>query len=82
MALHVFYSTITPELFGVTLDRDGSNLPATRGPWRRAGDAIPLGVTMASTSPGMRQEINQAGFAVVENHTPTEPDVPRKEPKP
>ena len=34
MRVHVFESTIEPNLYGFTSDRDGNNLPLERGEWK------------------------------------------------
>ena len=34
MRVHVFESTIEPNLYGFTSDRDGNNLPFERGEWK------------------------------------------------
>jgi hypothetical protein len=39
------------------------------GLWERADNAIPLGVTMASTSPEIAEQIERDGFALVKGHT-------------
>jgi hypothetical protein len=73
MALHIFQSIGMPELYGFTADATGANLPGEAGPWAAAGNAIPLGTTMASTSPEIDQEIEKAGFALVKGRTNSEP---------
>lgn len=82
MTLHIFQSQKTPEMFGFTADPIGTNLPAEDGPWERAGNAIPLGVTMASTSPEIAQQIERDGYALVKGHSVSPPHVRRTESKP
>jgi hypothetical protein len=62
-----------PGLFGFTADATGANLPVETGPWAAAGNAIPLGTTMASTSPEIDQEMERSGFALVQDRTISEP---------
>jgi hypothetical protein len=57
MPLHIFQSRKTPELFAFTVDETGQNLPPDDRPWEKAGNAIPLGTTMASTSPEIDRQI-------------------------
>jgi hypothetical protein len=57
MTLHIFQSSGSPELFGFTAAREGANLPASKGRWESVGDAIPLGVAMASASPKIGEEV-------------------------
>jgi hypothetical protein len=73
MTLHVFYSTETPELYAFTTDPSGANLPSEDGPWQSAGNAIPLGATMASTSPEIAQQVELNGFALVKGHAVSPP---------
>jgi hypothetical protein len=79
---HIFRSQKTPEMFGFTVDPVGANLPAEDGPRERAGLAIPLGVTMASTSPEITQQIEGKGYALVKGHSVSQPHVRRTESKP
>jgi hypothetical protein len=76
MKLHIFQSVTTPELFGFTVDPTGANLPVEDGPWENAGDAIPLGATMASTSPEIAKQIKCNGFALVQGHALSPPRLP------
>jgi hypothetical protein len=82
MSLHIFRSTQTPALYGFTVDPSGANLPADNGPWERAGNAIPLGTTMASTSPQIAEQIERRGYALVKGHTVSQPDVQRSDSAP
>jgi len=72
----------TPELFGFTVDQTGSNLPPEDGPWERAGDAIPLGTTMASTSPQIAQQVERNGCALVKGHSVSQPHLLRGDSRP
>ena len=69
MTLHIFCSAKEPDLYGFTGDATGANLPAEKAPWEPAGNAIPLGTTMASTSPEIAEQIERFGYALVEGHT-------------
>jgi hypothetical protein len=69
VTLLIFQSVKTPELFGFTADASGTNLPAACGPWKRMGDAIPLGVAMASASPAFGTHLDRYGFALVKGHS-------------
>ncbi len=82
MTLHIFQSNKMPELFGFTIDDTGANLPVEDGPWERAGNAVPLGTTMASTSPEIAQQIERNGYALVKGHSVSEPSVRKTESKP
>jgi hypothetical protein len=82
MTLHIFQSQRTPELFGFTANYWGENLPPTDGPWERVGDAIPLGATMASTSPEIAQQIERNGYALVKGHSASQPHLHRGDSKP
>jgi hypothetical protein len=82
MTLHTFRSTRTPELFGFTLDADGGNLPVDDGPWEPTGSAIPLGTTMASTSPEIAQQIERNGYALVKGNTARQPLLRKKDSTP
>jgi hypothetical protein len=75
MTVHIFQSISIPELYGFTADATGANLPVETGPWAAAGNAMPLGTTMASTSPVIDQEIERTGFALVKGRTISEPPV-------
>lgn len=75
MTLHIFQSIGMPDLYGFTADATGSNLPGETGPWAAAGHAMPLGTTMASTSPEIDQEIERVGFALVKGRARSEPHV-------
>jgi hypothetical protein len=75
MAVHIFQSISIPELYGFTADATGANLPTETGPWATAGNAMPLGTTMASTSPEIDQEIERTGFALVKGRRMSEPRV-------
>jgi hypothetical protein len=79
MTLHIFQSSGSPELFGFTADPAGANLPEASGQWESIGDAIPLGVAMASASPKISEEVERLGFALVEGHSESLPEVPRNE---
>jgi hypothetical protein len=72
-SLHVFQSTKVPEMFGFTLVADGTNLSIENGPWEPAGDTIPLGATMASTSPEIARQIECNGYALVKGHSASQP---------
>jgi hypothetical protein len=82
VTLHVFRSTRTPEMYGFTNDPKGVNLPTDDGPWEEAGAAIPLGTTMASTSPEVAQQIQRNGFALVKGHAVSQPHVRRTDSTP
>jgi hypothetical protein len=82
MTLHIFQSPKTPEVFGFTVDDTGANLPIEGGPWEKAGNAIPLGATMASTSPEIAHQIELNGYALVKGHSASQPQVRRTESKP
>jgi hypothetical protein len=82
MTLHIFQSKWTPELFGLTVDETGDNLPREDGPWDRAGNAIPLGTTMASTSPEIGQGIARNGYALVKGHSVSQSLLRRGDSKP
>lgn len=71
--MHIFQSAKTPEMYGFTTDPNGTNLPSEDAPWESAGSAIPLGTTMASTSPEIAQQIERNGFALVKGHTVSAP---------
>jgi hypothetical protein len=71
MKSHIFRSQKAPELFGFTADETGGNLPQEDGPWERAGNAIPLGTTMASTSPRFGRQIERDGYVLVKGHSAT-----------
>lgn len=66
--LYVLQSAKKSELYAFTVDATGANLPAEDGPWERAEDAIPLGATMASTSPQIAEEVRRHGYALVKGH--------------
>jgi len=63
-------------VFGFTVDVTGENLPSENEPWQRAGPTIPLGTTMASTSPKLGQQIERNGYALVKGYSasPAQPD--------
>ena len=82
MTLHIFQSAKTRELYGFTVDAAGTNLPTEDGPWGIAGNAIPLGTTMASTSPEFAQQIERNGYALVKGHAVSPPHVLTTESKP
>jgi hypothetical protein len=82
MTLHTFQSRKTPSMFAFTIDETGANLPAEGGPWEKAGNAIPLGTTMASTSPEIAQQVEINGFALVKGHSDSQPQVRRTQSKP
>jgi hypothetical protein len=69
-------------MFGFTVDDTGANLPVQDGPWEKAGVAIPLGPTMASTSPAIAQQVEINGYALVQGHSDSQPQVRRTESKP
>jgi hypothetical protein len=81
-ALHVFQSGKMSELYGFTVDATGANLPIENGPWEVAGDAIPLGTTMASTSPRIAEQIERHGYALVKGHTIGKPLMSKKDSRP
>jgi len=81
MTLYIFQSITVPGLYGFTSDTIGANLPVETGPWAAAGDALPLGTTMASKSPGIDQEIEANGYALVESRT-SQPQLSRTDSKP
>ena len=78
MMLHIFQSAKMPEIYGFTVDATGTNLPVEDGPWEIAGNAIPLGTTMASTSPEIAQQIERNGYALVKGSTAPQPHLPKK----
>jgi hypothetical protein len=82
MTLHIFRSQKSSELFGFTIDDTGSNLPGEDGPWEKAGNAIPLGATMASTSPEIAKQVARGGYALVEGRSGSQPNVRRTESMP
>jgi hypothetical protein len=82
VTLHIFQSTQSPELYGFTVDPGGANLPADDGPWEAAGDAIPLGTTMASTSPEIAQAVEANGYALVKGRSVSPTLIPEGEAKP
>jgi hypothetical protein len=67
--LHIFQSAKKPQLYGLTADPTGLNLPSVDGPWESAGSEIPLSTTMALTSPEIAQQVKQNGFVLVEGHS-------------
>lgn len=69
-------------MFGFTVDDTGANLPVEEGPWEKAGNAIPLGVTMASTSPEIAQQIELNGYALVRGHSETPPNLRKGDSRP
>lgn len=77
-----FQSAKDSNLFAFTIEPFGNNLPAVNAPWDSTGAAIPLGVTMASTSPEIAQEIELKGFALVQGHAVTQPRVKRTDSTP
>lgn len=81
MTLHIFPSAKKPELFGFTIDATGANVPLRMARGGVPG-TIPLGTTMASSSPQMGQQIVRYGYALVEGHSVSEPRVPKTESKP
>jgi hypothetical protein len=82
MPLYIFQSRKTPELFGFTVDETGQNLPPEDRPWEKAGNAIPLGTTMASTSPEIDRQIERDGYALVKGHSVSQPHLLRGDSKP
>src|ERR1700733_8694892 len=82
MPLHILQSRKTPELFGFTVDETGDNLPTEDRPWEKAGNAIPLGITMASTSPEIDRQIERNGYALVKGHSVSQPHLHRGDSKP
>lgn len=66
MILHLFRSTVEPELYGFSTDPSGGNLPDGPGAWRGIGAPIPLGDTLATTSPKIAQQIERDGYAPLE----------------
>jgi hypothetical protein len=63
--LYVLQSAKISELYAFTVDATGANLPIEEGPWERAGNAIPLGATMAATSPQIAEQVRRNGYALV-----------------
>jgi hypothetical protein len=55
-------------LFGFTIDPLGNNLPVEDAPWQSVGNAIPLGITMASTSPEIDKQIERARISDLRLH--------------
>jgi hypothetical protein len=82
MVLHIFQSKKAPNRFAFTIDETGANLPIGEGEWERSGTAIPLGVTMASTSPEIARQIEIDGYALVEGHSAAERHLPEGESTP
>jgi hypothetical protein len=82
VTLHIFQSNQTPEMYGFTVDPSGANLPADEGPWVDAGTAIPLGTTMASTSPEIAKAIEANGFALVKSHSVSTVRIPKGDIRP
>jgi hypothetical protein len=82
VTLYIFQSTQTPEMYGFTTDPSGANLPAGDGPWVDAGTAIPLGTTMASTSPEIAKAIEANGFALVKSHSVSTVRIPKADIRP
>jgi hypothetical protein len=82
VTLHIFQSNQTPEMYGFTVDPSGANLPADEGPWVDAGTAIPLGTTMASTSPEIAKAIEANGFALVKGHSVSTVRIPKADIRP
>src|SRR3954447_11236727 len=82
MILHIFQSAKMPELYGFTVDATGANLPVKDGPWEVAGNTIPLGTTMASTSPGIAHQIERNGYALVKGHSVSQPHLRRNDSRP
>jgi hypothetical protein len=82
MTVHIFQSITVPELYGFTPDATGATLPADTGPWAAAGDALPLGITMASKSPAIGQQIEANGYALVGNRSASQPGLPITESRP
>lgn len=48
----------------------------------KAGSAIPLGTTMASTSPEIAQQIGRNGNALVKGSTASQPNLRKKDSTP
>jgi len=81
--LHIFQSAKMPELYGFTVDATGANLPVQDGPWEIAGNnALPLGTTMASTSPEIAHQIEHNGYALVKGHSVSQPHLRRNDSRP
>jgi hypothetical protein len=51
-------------------------------PWARAGSAIPLGTTMASTSPEIAQQVDSHGYQLVKGHTMSQPHLRKNDSTP
>jgi hypothetical protein len=81
MAVYIFRSISASELYGFTSDASGAILPAETGPWALVGDALPLGVTMASRSPEINQQIEAKGYALVGSRA-SQPHLPKTDSKP
>jgi hypothetical protein len=81
MAVYIFQSISAPELYGFTSDASGAILPTQTGPWAVLGDALPLGVTMASRSPKIDREIEAKGYALVGSRA-SQPHLPKTDSKP
>jgi len=82
MSLHIFQSRKTPELFAFTVDETGQNLPPEDRPWEKAGNAIPLGTTMASTSPEIDRQIERDGYALVKGRSVAQPHLHKDDSRP
>jgi hypothetical protein len=80
--MHTFQSVKTPTMFGFTIDHTGANLPIDGGPWEKAGATIPLGATMASTSPEIAQQVETTGYALVKGHSDAQPQIRKTESTP
>jgi hypothetical protein len=67
MTVYIFQSITAPEWYGFTPDAAGATLPVETGPWAAARDALPLCITMASTSPEIDRQIDANGYALAES---------------
>ena len=63
MALHIFQSVTTPEVYSFTLDVKGKNLPEDLGPWVNADRSIPVGIDNPSAKIG--SNIARCGYAII-----------------
>src|SRR4051794_34996186 len=64
------------------LTKQGRTFRPTIGPGKKSGNAIPLGTTMASTSPEIDRQIERNGYALVKGRSISQPHLPRGDSKP
>jgi len=66
MQLYLFQSGIEPEVFGLTADAAGLNLPSAFKPWQRYGNALNVCaskvVTSANSSDTIIRTVQREGF--------------------